>query len=74
MSDVLCITSRTGTALRRWLAAAAATWAATVGSPAHAQALHNVLLVGNSQSGTVSFIADGSFANLGSINVIPDLQ
>lgn len=60
--------------LRRWLAAAAATWAATLGLPAHAQTLQNVLLVGNSQAGTVSFIADGSFANLGSVNVIPDLQ
>jgi len=64
---------RTGSALRRWLAAAA-TWAVALCAPAHAQTLHNVLLVGNSQAGTVSFIADGSFANLGSVNVIPDLQ
>src|SRR6201999_3609315 len=37
-------------------------------------ALENVLLVGNSQSGSVSFINENGFANLGSFNVIPDLQ
>jgi DNA-binding beta-propeller fold protein YncE len=36
--------------------------------------LHDVVLVGNSVSGTVSFLDGRTFANLGSINVIPDLQ
>src|ERR1700690_2626532 len=36
-------------------------------------AMRNVLVVGNSVSGTVSFIDDHTFRNLGSVNVIPDL-
>ncbi|HKN52654.1 MAG TPA: YncE family protein [Amycolatopsis sp.] len=36
--------------------------------------LHDVLLVGNSQAGTVSFVDGRTFTNLGSFNVIPDLQ
>lgn len=35
---------------------------------------HQVLLVGNSVAGTVSFIDGQTFQNLGSVNVIPDLQ
>jgi DNA-binding beta-propeller fold protein YncE len=34
---------------------------------------HDVLLVGNSVGGTVSFLDGTTFANLGSLNVIPDL-
>jgi DNA-binding beta-propeller fold protein YncE len=51
-----------------------------VGSPTKATvasastALRDVLLVGNSAAGTVSFLDGHSFENLGSINVIPDLQ
>jgi YVTN family beta-propeller protein len=36
--------------------------------------LRDVLLVGNSVSGTVSFLDGTTFDNLGSVNVIPDLQ
>jgi len=36
--------------------------------------MRDVLLVGNSVSGTVSFLDGKTFANLGSINIIPDLQ
>src|SRR6266498_3406452 len=36
--------------------------------------LRDVLLVGNSQAGTVSFIDSATFSPLGSFNVIPDLQ
>jgi DNA-binding beta-propeller fold protein YncE len=35
--------------------------------------LRDVLVVGNSQAGTVSVIDGHTFANLGSVNVIPDL-
>jgi DNA-binding beta-propeller fold protein YncE len=37
-------------------------------------ALHDVLLVGNSAAGTVTVLDGHSFANLGSVNVTPDLQ
>jgi YVTN family beta-propeller protein len=37
-------------------------------------AMRDVLLVGNSGAGTVSFIDGHTFASLGSIDVIPDLQ
>ena len=61
---------------------AAAVVATTVAAPAasastaapNVTALKNVLLVGNSQSGSVSFIDENGFASLGSFNVIPDLQ
>jgi YVTN family beta-propeller protein len=36
--------------------------------------LRDVMLVGNSSAGTVSFVDAKTFKNLGSINVIPDLQ
>src|SRR5690348_6601800 len=36
-------------------------------------ALRDVLLVGNSASGTVSVLDGHTFANLGSFNVVPDL-
>jgi DNA-binding beta-propeller fold protein YncE len=41
---------------------------------ASADTLQDVLLVGNAISGTVSFLDGHTFQNLGSINVIPDLQ
>jgi hypothetical protein len=37
-------------------------------------ALSDVVLVGNSVSGTVTFLDGRTFANLGSVDVIPDLQ
>jgi len=46
-----------------------ATAAATGNGP-----LHDVLLVGNSAAGTVSFLDGHTFRNLGSIDVVPDLQ
>ncbi|GAA4683413.1 YncE family protein [Phytohabitans rumicis] len=46
----------------------------TGSAPAQAAALRNVLLVGNAYGGTVSFIDETTFANLGTLNVIPDLQ
>jgi DNA-binding beta-propeller fold protein YncE len=46
----------------------------TAASVAPAAALHDVLLVGNSAAGTVSFLDGHSFQNLGSVNVTPDLQ
>jgi YVTN family beta-propeller protein len=49
-------------------AAMTATVTATPASPPH-----DVVLVGNSQAGTVSFLDGHTFANLGSLNVIPDL-
>jgi DNA-binding beta-propeller fold protein YncE len=39
-----------------------------------ASALHDVVLVGNSAAGTVTFLDGRTFAVLGSIDVIPDLQ
>jgi len=39
-----------------------------------ANALRDVLLVGNSVQGTVSFLDGHTFKNLGSVNIIPDLQ
>lgn len=48
--------------------------------PAHgatadsANPLRDVLLVGNAVSGTVSFIDGRTFQNLGSFNIVPDLQ
>jgi YVTN family beta-propeller protein len=36
-------------------------------------ASRDVVLVGNSQGGTVSFLDGSTFANLGSLNIIPDL-
>ncbi|MCW2916292.1 MAG: hypothetical protein JWN52_4360 [Actinomycetia bacterium] len=45
-----------------------------VNGPAQASASRDVLLVGNSASGTVSFLDGRTFQNLGSFNVIPDLQ
>src|SRR4051812_2042018 len=42
-------------------------------SPAEAGPQRDVVLVGNSVAGTVSFLDGHTFANLGSLNVIPDL-
>jgi DNA-binding beta-propeller fold protein YncE len=36
--------------------------------------LHDVLLVGNSVAGTISFLDGHTFQNLGSVNVVPDLS
>ncbi|WP_035850840.1 YncE family protein [Kitasatospora azatica] len=52
---------------------------AAYGGSAHAAGLagpdaRDVVLVGNSQSGTVSFLDARTFANLGTFDVIPDLQ
>ncbi|HEY4022827.1 MAG TPA: serine/threonine protein kinase [Pseudonocardiaceae bacterium] len=47
---------------------------AAAGVPTSANDLRDVLVVGNSQDGTVSFIDQNTFANLGSLNVTPDLQ
>jgi len=58
------------------LAAMAATGTAHAGvrtDSATDTSLHDVLLVGNSASGTVSFLDGRTFANLGSLNVVPDL-
>jgi DNA-binding beta-propeller fold protein YncE len=58
-------------------AATTAALALTVGAiaePARADSLHDVLLVGNSVTGTVSFLDGHTFANLGSFSVVPDLQ
>src|SRR5579859_2670402 len=41
--------------------------------PASAATLRDVILVGNSVDGTVSFLDGHTYANLGSFNVIPDL-
>ncbi|MBA9001716.1 YncE family protein [Thermomonospora cellulosilytica] len=41
---------------------------------AQAAPMRDVLLVGNAQAGTVSFIDGRTFENLGSLNAIPDLQ
>jgi YVTN family beta-propeller protein len=43
-------------------------------APASAATMRDVVLIGNSASGTVSFLDGQTFQNLGSINVIPDLQ
>jgi DNA-binding beta-propeller fold protein YncE len=45
-----------------------------VAAPARADTLHDVLLVGNSVTGSVSFLDGHTFANLGSFNVVPDLS
>lgn len=43
-------------------------------APASAGAARDVVLVGNSASGTVSFLDGRTFANLGSFDVVPDLR
>jgi DNA-binding beta-propeller fold protein YncE len=43
-------------------------------APTSDAALRDVLLVGNSAAGTVSFLDGHTFANLGSFNVVPDLR
>jgi YVTN family beta-propeller protein len=48
--------------------------AALAGAHSTASTLRDVVLVGNSVSGTVSFLDGHTFSNLGSFNVIPDLQ
>ncbi|WP_394822230.1 YncE family protein [Pendulispora albinea] len=73
--------------LIRWTSMCAAIASLGIGSPAamatraeaaesatSAAPLRDVLLVGNSAAGTVSFLDGHTFQNLGSIDVIPDLQ
>ena len=62
--------------LARILAAASLTTAGVAAAPSASatSGLRDVLVVGNSQAGTVSVIDGHTFANLGSINVIPDLS
>lgn len=48
--------------------------AASARTHSAADTLRDVVLIGNSASGTVSFLDGHTFANLGSLNVIPDLQ
>ncbi|HEU5353034.1 MAG TPA: beta-propeller fold lactonase family protein [Actinocrinis sp.] len=65
-----------------WCALAAGSLLSLGGAlPAHAAAmpdsagsLHDVLLIGNAVSGTVSFIDGRTFQSLGSFNIVPDLQ
>ncbi|MCW2884142.1 MAG: hypothetical protein QOE54_4457 [Streptosporangiaceae bacterium] len=55
-------------------ASTAVSLGAVVNATAQASAARDVLLVGNSASGTVSFLDGRTFQNLGSFNVVPDLQ
>ncbi|MEO6083204.1 MAG: YncE family protein [Umezawaea sp.] len=55
------------------LASTGAAVAAPIPSPSVA-ATRDVLVVGNSQAGTITFLDGRTFANLGTINGIPDLQ
>jgi YVTN family beta-propeller protein len=55
------------------LASTGAATAAPTPSPS-AAATRDVLVVGNSQAGTITFLDGRTFANLGTINGIPDLQ
>ncbi len=64
-----------------WCALAAGSLLSLGGAlPAHsattdsAGSLHDVLLIGNAVSGTVSFIDGDTFQSLGSFNIVPDLQ
>jgi DNA-binding beta-propeller fold protein YncE len=61
--------------MRRYLVIGLCMLAALAGSavPASAAELRDVILVGNSVDGTVSFLDGHTYANLGSFNVIPDL-
>jgi DNA-binding beta-propeller fold protein YncE len=65
--------------MRRLFLLGAATAALLMLPPASGQAatapagLRDVVLVGNSVAGSVSFLDGHTFANLGSVNVIPDL-
>jgi YVTN family beta-propeller protein len=52
----------------------AAMFAPGAAGPASAATSRDVLVVGNAVAGTVSFIDGHTFANLGSFNVVPDLQ
>ncbi|GGK53238.1 serine/threonine protein kinase [Planomonospora parontospora subsp. parontospora] len=58
------------------LSAAAVTLAGTNAAwgTARTEPLRDVLLVGNAQAGTVSFIDGRTFQNLGSLDAIPDLE
>ncbi|HLV74229.1 MAG TPA: serine/threonine protein kinase [Vulgatibacteraceae bacterium] len=56
------------------LLAAVTALAGAVPKAADAAQLRDVMAVGNGQGGTVSFIDTATYENLGSINVVPDLQ
>lgn len=58
----------------RFLLATALTAASLATTSPHDGQLRDVLLVGNSQSGTVSFVDGHTFANLGSLDIHPDFQ
>jgi len=64
------------TPARLLAAAATACLLLSTGTAASAgpAAVRDVLVVGNSVAGTVSFLDGHTFANLGSLNAIPDLQ
>src|SRR6266508_2928688 len=65
-----------GAALCLFAAGTVQASAGTIRDPAGtapASPRRDVLLVGNSAAGTVSFLDGRTFANLGSFNVIPDL-
>ncbi|HZP49707.1 MAG TPA: hypothetical protein VFB40_00995, partial [Actinocrinis sp.] len=64
-----------------WCALAAGSLLSLGGAlPAHSatasdsSGLHDVLMIGNAVSGTVSFIDGRTFQSLGSFNIVPDLQ
>jgi hypothetical protein len=52
----------------------AVTGLAAAGHRAEAVQLRDVMAVGNGQGGTVSFIDTATYENLGSLNLVPDLQ
>ncbi|MEU9047629.1 MULTISPECIES: YncE family protein [unclassified Kitasatospora] len=56
------------------LALACPTAARAADSPGPDAGLRDVVVVGNSQSGTVSFLDAATFADLGTFDAIPDLQ
>jgi len=72
--------ARAGRGRAAWRAVALASLLGLGALPAHQAAyadsgsLHDVLLIGNAVSGTVSFIDGRNFQSLGSFNIVPDLQ
>jgi DNA-binding beta-propeller fold protein YncE len=65
---------RAGIGAILFLLAPLAAQATSAEAPLASGALTDVVLVGNSASGTVTVLDGHTFADLGSINVIPDLQ
>ncbi|MCP3801410.1 serine/threonine protein kinase [Allokutzneria sp. A3M-2-11 16] len=58
----------------RLFTAAVAVMSLTTAAPAKAEALRDVVIIGNSAGGTASFLDGRTFTNLGSVNLIPDLK